>query len=342
MSGWLGRQRKPELVALAERAGLEDFDGLRKEELVVVLDEHLQKNSSSLSGNEAFKEYYGRASPSKRASGVSTGVASDGELKPKRKRAPKVKEEEPDADGPSSPSTAITPAPVRLRPSAAASTSTPGAVANLVKTFPPSPAVVTDAIDQQTRRFSAGFNHALAATNAQGFLNDTREILSSVVGIETLVFLLEGFCLHRQLVPWRRAFDIPPIDALGTDNYPVHLPDFFILLTDVYWSTTLLWSVTSFWLPLLASWMFNLTMRPVMKNGVTTQKPRWRCDPLTFNTTKALLAWLVYTQRVRFFSLFADETVLAVMRSMPGGYSGVLISSFIGMLASLYDAAQRK
>lgn len=232
---------------------------------------------------------------------------------------------------------ALTPSAPRIR----APTGTPG-VSGLVKTFPPSPAVVVDAIDVQTRRISRGVNHALAATNAQSVLNDTREILSSVVGVETVVFLLEGFYLQRQLVPWRRAFDIPPIDALHTSTRPVHLPDFFILLTDVYWSTTTFWSLTSFWIPLAASWLFNLTMRPVLRNGVTHQKPRWRCDPLTFNVVKALLAWLVYTQNIRFFGLFANDTVTAVLRSMPAGYHGVLIGSFIGIIASLYDAAQRK
>jgi len=202
--------------------------------------------------------------------------------------------------------------------------------------------VVVDAIDVQTRRFSTGVSHALAATNAQSLFNDIREILSTVVGIETVVFLLEGFYLQRQLVPWRRAFDVPPIDALGTNTRTVHLPDFFILLTDIYWSTTLFWSITSFWLPLAASWTFNLTMRPVLRNGQTVHKPRWRCDPLTFNVVKGLLSWLVYSQGVRYFGLFADQTVLAVQRSMPAGYNGVMIGSLLGAIASLYDAAQRK
>ncbi|KAF2154451.1 hypothetical protein K461DRAFT_267460 [Myriangium duriaei CBS 260.36] len=341
MTSWLGRQRKPELVALGERAGLDELGGLRKEELVSVLDEYLQKNASTLSGNDAFSDYYGRKSPAKRVSGASIAVASDGEVKPRRKRAPKVKEETDADEGPSSPPppAAITPAPARLR---APASHTPGTASALVKTFPPSPAVVADAIDVQTRRFSASINHSPVLAHAQAVFNDTREVLSSVVCIESVVLLLEGSYLQRQIFPWRRAFDIPPIQALGTDNYPVRLPDFFILLTDVWWSTTLLWLTASFFIPLSASWLFNLTMRPVVRNGVTIQKPRWRCDPLTFNVTKALLAWLVYSQNTRFFGLFSDTTTLAVMRSMPGGYPGVLIGSFIGTLASLYDAAQRK
>lgn len=71
-------------------------EGLRKDELASVLDEHFQKNATRLSGDAAFKEYYGRSSPAKRASGASTSAAaatSEGEIKLKKKRAAKVKEE---------------------------------------------------------------------------------------------------------------------------------------------------------------------------------------------------------------------------------------------------------
>ena len=334
------------------------LDGLRKEELVALLDEHFHKNSTTLSTNEVFKEYYDRASPSKRAPAASSapaaGPTSDGEAKPKQKRAPKVKKEtdgfvaplllnfplpsHSSHEGLSSPSSSLSHSIPKLKlPSG-----TPRSTSQLVRTFPPSPAVITDAIDVQTRRFSASVNKALAATHVEKVFNDARASVSSIVGLESVIFLLEAFYLQRQLVPWRHALDIPPIEQVGTRTQSVFVPDFFILLTDIYWSTTLLWSLISFWLPLLASWLFNFTMRPVVRAGTTVQKPRWRCDPFTFNVTKALLAWLVYTQKVRFFGLFADDTVLTVLRSMPAGYSGVIIASSIGVLASIYDAAQRK
>jgi len=116
MSSWLGRQRKPELIALAERAGLDEYDyltcrdrdpsqlsfgrapsmtdtlcfsldGLRKDELVAVLDEHLTKNASRLRSSSVFKDYYGRtSSPVKRDSGAEPKST-------RRRRATSVKEE---------------------------------------------------------------------------------------------------------------------------------------------------------------------------------------------------------------------------------------------------------
>ena len=86
----------PELRKIAAEQGLKGLSGLRKEELVSLLDEHLQKNASTLAGRDTFKEYFGRASPAKRASIAPAGATSDGEAKAKKNRAPKVKKE---ADG---------------------------------------------------------------------------------------------------------------------------------------------------------------------------------------------------------------------------------------------------
>lgn len=65
-------------------------DGLRKEELVSLIDEHLTKNASSLSSNATFKDYYGRtSSPTKRL----PANATDGEVKVRKRRTTKIKEE---------------------------------------------------------------------------------------------------------------------------------------------------------------------------------------------------------------------------------------------------------
>jgi len=182
----------------------------------------------------------------------------------------------------------------------------------------------------------------LLATHVKSLLMHCRELLSSVVGVETMVLLLEGFSLQRRMIPQRYAFDVPASTILNTSSHAVFLPDFFVLLTDVYWSTTLLWALSNFWIPLAASWLFNLTIRPVVRHGVTVSKARMEFDPLTFNVVKALMAWLVFSKGSRIYGLFSSSTVDLVNQSMPGGYAGVLIGSFIGMLASLYDAAQRK
>lgn len=79
-----------------------------------------------------------------------------------------------------------------------------------------------------------------------------------------------------------------------------------------------------------------------MRHGVVTSSPRMHFDPLMFNVVKALLAWMIWSLGARFFGLFSDQTVDLVTQSMPAGYPGVMVGAFIGMLVSLYDAAQRK
>ena len=202
--------------------------------------------------------------------------------------------------------------------------------------------MVTDVIETQSALLSAGFNDLVTATHAETLFHELREQLSTVIGVQMTILLLESYYLQSRIMPWSYAFDFPSLHALGTPSFAVSLPDLFILLTSFYWSSATLWATISIWLPLAASWLWNLTFRPSTKHGVTTDLPRWRCDPLTYNVVKALLTWLVFSQGKRFWGFVADETVERVLLSMPGGYQGMLIGAFIGILASLYEAAQRK
>lgn len=119
MTSWLSKQRKQALIDLANEAGMKSFvtylclfknssadlldsDGdMRKDELIDALDEHLQKNSTGLTGLTAFEPYYGtRRTPGRpRESGGTGGVTSDegGEVKSvvrgRGKRPTKVKSE---------------------------------------------------------------------------------------------------------------------------------------------------------------------------------------------------------------------------------------------------------
>jgi hypothetical protein len=63
---------------------------------------------------------------------------------------------------------------------------------------------------------------------------------------------------------------------------------------------------------------------------------------LTYNVSKALITWLVYSQGFRFGGFWADETVERVNGTLPGGYQGVLIGTAIGALASVYEAILQK
>ena len=76
-------------------------DGLRKDELVSVLDEHLQTNATRLSRNADLRDYYDRTgSPAKRVPsnvGAAATVTSDGEIhsvvRQRGRRTTKVKDE---------------------------------------------------------------------------------------------------------------------------------------------------------------------------------------------------------------------------------------------------------
>jgi len=83
---------------LNRQADCGSLDGLRKDELVAVLDEHLTKNATRLGGDATFKDYYGRlSSPTKRDPVASSGAAatSDGEPRTatRKRRVTRVKEE---------------------------------------------------------------------------------------------------------------------------------------------------------------------------------------------------------------------------------------------------------
>ncbi len=71
-------------------------------------------------------------------------------------------------------------------------------------------------------------------------------------------------------------------------------------------------------------------------------RPTHPVDPLTFNATKALVTWLVYSQGTRLWGLFGDGTVQRVNSALPGGHRGVMIGAGLGALASLYEAVLKK
>lgn len=209
--------------------------------------------------------------------------------------------------------------------------------------LPASPAVVTDAIERETARLSAGAHDLWDSTHVFDFFEALRAELSSLVGLETSIMIFEAFFLQRRIMPWNYAFDVPASQLLGTNSHAVRLPDLFILLTGFYWSTSTVWAVTRLWIPLVFGWFWNLSLKPkVTKSGVTVYKPRYRVDPLIFHIMKALMTWLVFSQGKRLWGAFADETVDVVEAAMPSGYNGMMISAFIGILASLYDAALKK
>ncbi|KAK8207009.1 hypothetical protein HDK77DRAFT_59059 [Phyllosticta capitalensis] len=333
MSSWLQKQRKAELASLAEEAGLTGFEGMLKEELVFALDDHLKENSSRLNGQSAFAEYYGRnGSPVKR----TRATAQDQDIEPRstrpRRRTTRIKEEV-DSDENPSPLAKI---PAEER---AVATRTPRSVQRVAEQIPlpPSPAIVTNVIENQTAVVRNRLGDVWAKSGIIEKVQFVREMLSSVVGVESAVILVEAIYLQRKVMPWQYAFDVPAFGLLASNSLAVHVPNFFALLTGDFWGPSLLWASTSFFIPLFFAYFFNFTLQ----SGIS-EKSAYRTDPLTFNVVKALISYIVYSQGVKFAGLVGEQSATVVESALPGGTHGVLIGAGIGALASLYSAALKR
>jgi hypothetical protein len=208
---------------------------------------------------------------------------------------------------------------------------------------PPSPSVVADVVEQEARRISAEVHSFYGRTGVSEGIAYLRETCSSVLAVQTTFLLFEAYALQRHLMPWNYAFDLPGVAALGLSPTAVFLPDLFVILTGYYWSATLTWAATSLLVPALFGYFYNLTLREVRRSGggETTTVAKYTTDPLSFNVVKALATWLVYVQGIS-FGVIAPAVAERVDDAIYGGSTAVLIGSGIGILAALYDAAQRK
>jgi len=212
--------------------------------------------------------------------------------------------------------------------------------------LPPSPAAVTEMIDRNTSFITNKLNAFYEKSGISEGAEAIREILSSVVGVEAAVLLVEAWGLQRHTLPWTLSFPLPENKWLGTKPYSVHLPNFFQLLGSSFWAASLLWASTSLIIPLIFSYFFNLTVQSKAHSSTARHSSNRKAakvfDPLTFNVVKGLLSWLVYSQGFRFWGLYDIETIIAVNGSVLGGYHGMLIGAGVGTLVSIYDAILRK
>lgn len=208
---------------------------------------------------------------------------------------------------------------------------------------PASPAEIADQVELQTARLSAGVNDLWSVSGIPERIAGLREKCSTIHGVTLTTLFVELYGLGRHLLPRNYLFDLPWLPIFGMPaRIPIHYSNLFALLTGRFWATALLWSATSIFLPLLFGYFYNLTFRDVRRRDVTVAKPRHQVDPLTFHVVKALVSYLVYTEHVTFG--FLDPFVIEMVRvSMLGGtHQTILLGSYIGILASVYEAAQAK
>ena len=176
-------------------------------------------------------------------------------------------------------------------------------------------------------------------------VDSLRDVCSSVQAVQMTFIFLEAWCLQREILPIGSAFEIPSVDLFGyrTSSVPFGLPSFFNLLGADFWSTSLLWTTTSILIPLLVAYFFNLSTHKVKRHGTRVSESRYQVDPLTFSLTKALVTFFVYGVPEPLRLPFFDRIVAArVDHAMFYGWRGIVIGSFVGIITSLYEAAQGK
>jgi hypothetical protein len=206
--------------------------------------------------------------------------------------------------------------------------------------LPPSPAVVADAIDRRTALLRSKVSQAYEESGITEQTQAARETLSSLVAIHFVIHAFELYKLRGELLPSRYAFTIPEYPVIHNSEYPVFIPDLFLLLTSRFWGPATLWSFTSLFIPLVSAYFFNLTSKPRSRSH--TQHFNYTFDPLTFNIVKALLTFVVYGQDVTFGGLVDLEYVARINSALYGGWVGPIVGSGIGALVTVYEAIIKK
>ncbi|KAF2649616.1 hypothetical protein K491DRAFT_697942 [Lophiostoma macrostomum CBS 122681] len=341
-ASWLVRKRKGELLELAHQARIPDADGLLKDDLVDALQEALENGEAIYGKSSVFRDFYERStgSPIKR----ERASPSDALAVVKQRRRQTLKSTDSD----------------EATPDKALATRTPRAVSRVTSRvsqvdLPASPSQLAEVADQSFQIAKTKAQELWDKTRAEEFIATVRENASSVVVIQLAVLLFESAGLVYNTIAWTHAFTTPP----SLYNKPVHLPDASLLLTSKFWAPATLWSLTNWFLPLVFSYFFNLTLRSNTRHKSSNKT--YTVDPLTFNIARALLAYIVYYVPVaapaanlvnaapgatrakdRSWGPFSATTVGTVLDEVPGQYNGIQIGSIIGVLVSLYDAALKK
>lgn len=335
VNSWLQRQRKTDLSELAQHTGLKGYESLKKAELEVALDEYLAENTTQFSSDPRLTNYY-----TSRARTVGSPVKKDADgpaekLKVVKRRATKAAEEiaTPDSEEePTSTSTAVA--------------HTPGRALSLASRIPlpATPADVANAVDRSTLAVRTRVASLYKESGITEATTATRESLSTVNSVLFAISAFELYFLRPEILADRYAFTIPAISFLGTGDYPVFIPDMFLLLTASFWSPALIWAFTSTVLPSLVGYFVNLTAGA--HHGRVTRRsapvPDYVVDPLTFSIVKAVISFVVYGQGVTFGGWIDGQSIERINSAVYGGYKGVLVGTAITGLFSIYDAVLKK
>ena len=306
---------------------------MNKTELVEALDAKLKHHASTYSANPTLREYYSHRanSPVKREPSSSTappatagsGAAADTETKPKPRRRQTNVTRKDSAD-------ALLPA------------GTPRSIQQVASRvpLPSSPVAVTNFVERTSERISRRFSTTWTRSRIPQYATATRRQLSSSHGIAVFCLALEAMALRPAILPMRFAFSVslPFAHWVGVQNpIPVSFPDFFVMLTSIFWSPFTLWLSLSLLAPAALGWLFNLTQA----DGIS-RRHHYTIDPLAFNVAKGVLAWMALERGWGTQYLFSLKTAKKVSFALYGGATGLEIGAGIGVLVGLYEAILRK
>lgn len=223
--------------------------------------------------------------------------------------------------------------------------------------LPATPADVARAVDRGTVAVRERVSSLYHESGITEVTQTTREWLSTVQSVLASIALFELYRLRQEILPDRYAFTIPAIPFLGTDDYPVSLPDMFALVTAGFWGPALTWMLTSLIIPGVFGYFFNLSAahtggspgagtggprgrgRPATKPG---HQQEYTVDPLTFSLVKAVATYVVYAQGVTFGGLISPETVARINGALYSGWKGVLVGTAVAGVTAVYDAVLKK
>ncbi|KAF4455664.1 cytochrome P450 [Fusarium austroafricanum] len=362
-NSWLKTKKKGELENLAESVGLLDVDGYKKDDLGVALDNYLTENSSRFLANPDLAGYFNSRSKAQ-GSPIKREVNREDGLKVVRRRPSKPVEEitpehaSVDRDDASRVATVINELTEYLPNGRSDDASSPQATSTaLIETpgralsevasriaLPATPADVALAVDRSTSIVRQRVSSLYEESGITEVSHATRDTLSTVTSILFCVAGWELWNVRREVLSNVYAFTIPAISALGTPDYPIYVPDMFLLLTSSFWSPALTWMLTSVIIPSFAGYFFNLsaTSPPPSRGRPRPNHADYVVDPLTFSIVKALVSFVVYGQGVNFGGLLNDMSIVRLENAIYGGYKGILTGTAITGLVSIYDAVLRK
>ncbi|KKY25254.1 hypothetical protein UCRPC4_g01954 [Phaeomoniella chlamydospora] len=346
-TAYLHGLKKSDLTELAQASKLPDYEALKKIELESALDQHLRENQSTYANDKALGDYYKRLGSSRSPVKKEPVTAPSGDEAPVKKQRRKTKAAD---EITATASTATEKASNRVS-ALIAKTPSRQSISSAAASIPlpSSPAAVSDMVERGKTRITSKFSEVYKKSGVTEGIDETRALFSSAYTVQVLFIAIEAYGIFAELLPFTPVVTFPPLKYVHEKEYVAKIPDVFQVLKPEFWGTLTLWASTSFLLPTLIAYFINIAHSASTTGSAgghatrrATATPQKVVDPLVFNIAKALLVLSVYHYGFTLFGTTSDESIETVSKSVLGGEVGMLTSTAIGALLSLYEAILKK